>query len=45
MIGGFIVTGNAPKPVVLHAIGPSLAGSGIPASAGRNQRALIEGPI
>ncbi len=31
MIGGFIITGNAPKPVVLRAIGPSLAGSGIPA--------------
>jgi hypothetical protein len=31
MIGGFIITGNAPKPVVLRARGPSLAGSGIPA--------------
>jgi hypothetical protein len=33
MIGGFIITGNAFKPVVLRAIGPSLASSGIPAGA------------
>jgi hypothetical protein len=32
MIGGFIVTGNASKPVVLRGLGPSLAGSGIPAA-------------
>ncbi|MGI8955455.1 MAG: plastocyanin/azurin family copper-binding protein [Chthoniobacterales bacterium] len=30
LIGGFIITGNAPKEVILRAIGPSLAGSGIP---------------
>ena len=30
-IGGFIVTGNAHKPVVLRGIGPSLAGAGVPA--------------
>ena len=29
-IGGFIITGNAPKPVLLRAIGPSLVGFGIP---------------
>ena len=29
MIGGFIVTGNDPKKVILRAIGPSLAGFGI----------------
>jgi hypothetical protein len=29
-IGGFIITGSAPKPVLLRAIGPSLTGSGIP---------------
>jgi hypothetical protein len=29
LIGGFIVTGSAPKKVVIRAIGPSLAGSGI----------------
>jgi hypothetical protein len=29
MIGGFIVTGNAPKRVALRGIGPSLAGLGI----------------
>ncbi len=30
MIGGFIVTGNAPKRVILRAIGPSLQGFGLP---------------
>jgi hypothetical protein len=29
-IGGFIITGTAPKHVLLRAIGPSLAGSGVP---------------
>jgi plastocyanin len=29
LIGGFIITGNAPKKVILRAIGPSLAGAGI----------------
>ena len=29
LIGGFIITGNDPKEVVLRAIGPSLAGFGI----------------
>ena len=29
LIGGFIVTGNDPKKVVLRAIGPSLAAFGI----------------
>ena len=29
-IGGFIVTGNTPKRVLLRAIGPSLAQAGIP---------------
>jgi len=31
-IGGFIVTGNANKPVVLRGMGPSLAGAGVPAN-------------
>ncbi len=31
-IGGFIITGSAPKHVLLRAIGPSLTGSGIPDS-------------
>lgn len=31
-IGGFIVTGNAYKPVVLRGIGPSLTGAGLPAN-------------
>jgi hypothetical protein len=29
MIGGFIITGTGPKPVVLRGMGPSLASSGI----------------
>ena len=29
-IGGFIITGTAPKPVLIRAIGPSLSGFGIP---------------
>jgi hypothetical protein len=29
-IGGFIITGSAPKQVTLRAIGPSLAGLGVP---------------
>jgi hypothetical protein len=29
-IGGFIITGNAPKHILLRAIGPSLAQSGVP---------------
>ncbi len=29
-IGGFIITGSATKHVLLRAIGPSLAGSGVP---------------
>ena len=29
-IGGFIITGSAPKQVLLRGIGPSLAGSGVP---------------
>jgi hypothetical protein len=33
MIGGFIITGNVAKPVVLRGIGPSLVGSGIPAAS------------
>lgn len=30
LIGGVIITGNAPKVVIVRAIGPSLAGAGIP---------------
>lgn len=30
LIGGFIVTGNAPKKVIIRAIGPSLAVGGMP---------------
>jgi hypothetical protein len=31
LIGGFIITGTSPKPVVLRALGPSLTASGVPA--------------
>jgi hypothetical protein len=41
MIGGFIVTGNAPKSVVLRAIGPSLASGGTPV-AGRLDDPTLE---
>jgi hypothetical protein len=33
MIGGFIITGNVPKPVVLRGMGPSLVAAGIPAGS------------
>jgi uncharacterized delta-60 repeat protein len=31
-IGGFIVTGSAPKKIIVRAVGPSLQASGLPAS-------------
>jgi hypothetical protein len=31
-IGGFIISGNAHKPVVLRGLGPSLAGAGVPSN-------------
>jgi hypothetical protein len=31
MIGGFIIRGSAPKPVVIRGLGPSLVNSGVPA--------------
>ena len=33
MIGGFIITGNAPKAVILRGLGPSLVNSGLPAAS------------
>ena len=30
MIGGFVVTGTTPKSIIVRAMGPSLAGAGIP---------------
>jgi CSLREA domain-containing protein len=32
MIAGFIITGSAPKQVVLRGLGPTLAGAGVPAT-------------
>jgi hypothetical protein len=40
MIGGFIITGNVPKPVVLRGLGPSLVGAGIPAASVLNDPVL-----
>jgi hypothetical protein len=33
MIGGFIITGNASKPVILRGMGPSLVSAGVPAAS------------
>jgi hypothetical protein len=45
MIGGFIVTGNASKPVVLRGIGPSLTQAGLPAATLLNDPVLeLHGP-
>ena len=41
LIGGFIVTGDAPKKVVLRAIGPSLSNGGTPV-AGRLEDPVLE---
>ena len=40
MIGGFIITGNASKPVVLRGMGPSLARAGLPAATLLNDPVL-----
>jgi hypothetical protein len=40
MIGGFIITGNVAKPVVLRGIGPSLVDAGIPAASVLNDPVL-----
>lgn len=40
MIGGFIITGNVPKPVVLRGLGPSLVNAGVPATAVLNDPVL-----
>jgi Bacterial Ig domain/Right handed beta helix region/Immunoglobulin I-set domain len=40
MIGGFIITGNMAKPVVLRGIGPSLTGAGLPAASLLNDPVL-----
>jgi len=45
MIGGFIIRGNAPKPVVLRGIGPSLSSSGLPAASLLNDPVIeLHGP-
>lgn len=45
MIGGFIITGTASKPVVLRGLGPSLVNSGIPAASVLNDPVLeLHGP-
>jgi hypothetical protein len=40
MIGGFIITGNMAKPVVLRGIGPSLTSAGLPAASLLNDPVL-----
>ena len=40
MIGGFIIRGNASKPVVLRGLGPSLANAGVPAASVLNDPVL-----
>jgi hypothetical protein len=40
LFGGFIITGNAPKPVVLRGLGPSLAAAGLPAASLLNDPVL-----
>ena len=40
MIGGFIITGNTSKAVVLRGIGPSLVGAGIPSATVLNDPVL-----
>ena len=44
MIGGFIITGNAPKRVALRGIGPSLADSGITGVLADPTLELRDGP-
>ena len=45
MIGGFIIRGNASKPVVLRGLGPSLVNLGVPASSVLNDPVLeLHGP-
>jgi hypothetical protein len=42
-IGGFIITGNAPKRVIIRAIGPSLANLGVPGALGDTNLELHTG--
>ena len=45
MVGGFIITGNTVKPVVLRGLGASLVSSGIPAASVLNDPVLeLHGP-
>jgi hypothetical protein len=45
MIGGFIIRGNASKPVVIRGLGPSLANAGVPAATVLNDPVLeLHGP-
>jgi hypothetical protein len=45
MIGGFIITGNEAKPVVLRGLGPSMVSSGVPAAQVLNDPVIeLHGP-
>jgi len=43
MIGGFVVTGSAPRTVVVRALGPSLATFGVPGVLQNPQLQLFSG--
>jgi len=43
LIGGFIITGNAPKKVILRAIGPSLSNAGVPGALADTTLELFQG--
>jgi hypothetical protein len=43
LIGGFIISGNAPKKVIIRAIGPSLAAGGVSGALADPMLTLMEG--
>ncbi len=45
LIGGFIITGNAPKTVIIRAIGPELTGLGVPGALQDTILELHDGPV
>ncbi len=45
LIGGFIITGNAPKTVIIRAIGPELTGQGVPGALQDTILELHDGPV
>src|SRR5688572_29460738 len=43
LIGGFIITGSAPKKVILRALGPSLGNAGVPGALADTTLELFQG--